>query len=151
MLSGDNNICNISDYLENKEYDVSILDLLRLLDPSKTGKFMYILLNELRTIPAHEYGDYTDNLEVRTEHLPPVARVILNYLVELVGGLESVNSLHKFNNLLDRKLIKNGGVYYSNNQYLESMDNIKRILGGQVQVVLFYSRYHKTHNSFDKF
>jgi len=50
----------------------------------------------------------------------------------------------------DRKLIKNGGVYYSNNQYLESMDNIKRILGGQVQVVLFYSRYHKTHNSFDK-
>ena len=30
------------------------------------------------------------------------------------------------------------------------MDNIKRILGGQVQVVLFYSRYHKTHNSFDK-
>jgi hypothetical protein len=50
----------------------------------------------------------------------------------------------------DRKLIKNGGVYYSNNQYLESMDNIKRILGGRVQVVLFYSRYHKTHNSFDK-
>ena len=77
---------------QNKDYDVSILDLLRLLDPSKTGKFMYILLNELRTIPAHEYGDYTDNLEVRTEHLPPVTRVILNYLVELVGGLESVNS-----------------------------------------------------------
>jgi len=100
---------------QNKDYDVSILDLLRLLDPSKTGKFMYILLNELRTIPAHEYGDYTDNLEVRTEHLPPVARVILNYLVELVGGLESVNSLHKFNNLLDRKLIKKNDIQkYSN-------------------------------------
>ena len=100
---------------QNKNYDVSILDLLRLLDPSKTGKFMYILLNELRTIPAHEYGDYTDNLEVRTEHLPPVARVVLNYLVELVGGLESVNSLHKFNNLLDRKLIENNDIQnYSN-------------------------------------
>ena len=34
--------------LENKEYNVSILDLLRLLDPSKTGKFMTILLNELK-------------------------------------------------------------------------------------------------------
>ena len=90
---------------QNKEYNVSILDLLRLLDPSKTGKCLFILLNEVRGIPAHEYGDYTDNLEVKTEHLPPVLRVMLNYLVELVGGLQAVNSLHKFNNLLDRKLI----------------------------------------------
>ena len=50
----------------------------------------------------------------------------------------------------DRKIIKSGGVYYANNQYFDAMDNIKRILGGEVQVVLFYSRYHKTHNSFDK-
>ena len=50
----------------------------------------------------------------------------------------------------DRKLIKSGGVYYSNNQYFEALDNIKKILGSKVKVVLFYSRYHKTHNSFDK-
>jgi len=95
---------------QNKEYTISILDLIRLLDPSKTGKFVPILLNELKAIPAHEYGDYTDNIEVNTDHLPPVARVVLNYLVELVGGLDSVNSLHKFNNLLDRKLIKKNDV-----------------------------------------
>ena len=34
--------------LDNKEYNSSILDLLRLLDPSKTGKFMGVLLNELK-------------------------------------------------------------------------------------------------------
>ena len=28
--------------LENKEYNISILDLLRLLDPSKTGKLPII-------------------------------------------------------------------------------------------------------------
>ena len=36
--------------LQNKEYNTSILDLLRLLDPSKTGKFMAVLLNELNFI-----------------------------------------------------------------------------------------------------
>ena len=51
---------------------------------------------------------------------------------------------------VDRKLIKSSGVYYSNNQYFEAIDNIKKILGSKVKVVLFYSRYHKTHNSFDK-
>tara|TARA_B100000902_G_scaffold99361_1_gene101773 strand:- start:6074 stop:7045 length:972 start_codon:yes stop_codon:yes gene_type:complete len=95
---------------QNKEYNVSILDLLRLLDPSKTGKFIPILLNELKSIPPHEYGDYTDNLEVNTDHLPAIARVMLNYLVELVGGLEAVNSLHKFNNLLNKKLIKRNDI-----------------------------------------
>jgi hypothetical protein len=100
---------------QNKEYDISILDLLRLLDPSKTGKFMYLLLNELRTIPPHEYGDYTNNLEINTNNLPPVARVTLNYLVELVGGIDTVNSLNKFNDLLDRKLInKNDIQEYTN-------------------------------------
>jgi len=100
---------------QNKNYDISILDLLRLLDPSETGKFMYILLGELKNIPPHEYGDYTDNLEITTEHLPPVSRVMLNYLVELVGGLETINSLHKFNNLLERKVIsKNDIQEYSN-------------------------------------
>ena len=53
---------------QNKEYNISILDLLRLLDPSKTGKFIPILLNELKSIPPYEYGDYTDNLEVNTDH-----------------------------------------------------------------------------------
>ncbi len=95
---------------QNKEYDISLLDLLRLLDPSKTGKFMYLLLDELKGIPAHEYGDYTDNLEINTDHLPPISRVVLNYLVELVGGLDTVNSLHKFNKLLDRKLISKNDI-----------------------------------------
>ena len=32
----------------NKDYNLSILDFLRILDPSKTGKFLRILLNELK-------------------------------------------------------------------------------------------------------
>ena len=128
---------------QNKDYDISILDLLRLLDPSKTGKFMSILLSELKSIPAHEYGDYTDSLEVNTEHLPPVARVILNYLVELVGGLESVNSLHKFNNLLDRKLIKQNDIqkYPNLNEivdvvYKKELELADKSLDGHHEVLL---------------
>ena len=101
--------------LQNKEYDVSILDLLRLLDPSKTGKFMSILLNELKNIPAYEYGDDTQNLNLNVDSLPGVNKVILNYLVELVGGVEVIESLNKFNDFLDRKLISKNDVQ----QYLD--------------------------------
>jgi len=90
---------------QNKEYDVSLLDLLRLVDPSKTGKFIPLLLNELKGIPPYEYGDYTANLDLPIEHLPGVNRVILNYLIELIGGDSVVESLHKFNDLLEKKLI----------------------------------------------
>ena len=37
---------------QNQYYNVSVLDLLRLLDPSKTGKFMNLLLTELKAIPS---------------------------------------------------------------------------------------------------
>ena len=43
--------------LQNKDYNLSILDLLRILDPSKTGKFMTLLLNELKSIPDNEVGE----------------------------------------------------------------------------------------------
>ena len=88
--------------LQNKEYDVSILDLLRLIDPSKTGKFLPLLLNELKGIPSYEYGDYINNLDLPIEHLPGVNRVILNYLIDLIGGGSVVESLHKFNELLEK-------------------------------------------------
>jgi len=79
--------------------------LLRLIDPSKTGKFIPILLNELKGIPHYEYGDYTDNLDLPIVHLPSVNKVILNYLIDLIGGIEVVQSLHKFNEFLDKKMI----------------------------------------------
>ena len=91
--------------IQNKEYDVSLLDLLRLIDPSKTGKFIPLLLNELKGIPSYEYGDYTDNLDLPIGHLTSVHRVILNYLIDLIGGVDVVRSLHKFNEFLDKKLI----------------------------------------------
>jgi len=91
--------------LQNKEYDVSILDLIRLLDPSKTGKFVPLLLNELMNIPAYEYGDNTHIFSEKIENLPGANRVILNYLIELVGGVEVIESLQKFNGFLDRKVL----------------------------------------------
>ena len=33
---------------QNKDYNLSIIDFLRILDPSSTGKFLRILLNELK-------------------------------------------------------------------------------------------------------
>ena len=44
--------------LQNKEYNLSILDLLRILDPSKTGKFMNLLLKELNITDAKKYVDW---------------------------------------------------------------------------------------------
>ena len=95
---------------QNKEYDVSLLDFLRLIDPSKTGKFIPILLNELKGIPHYEYGDYADNLDLPTNNLTSVDMVILNYLIELIGGLEVVKSLHKFNEFLDKKMISQNDI-----------------------------------------
>ena len=32
----------------NKDYDISLIDLLKLIDPSKNGKFVSLLLSELK-------------------------------------------------------------------------------------------------------
>ncbi len=39
---------------KHPEFNITILDLLRILDPSKTGKYMNIILNTIKN--SHIYG-----------------------------------------------------------------------------------------------
>jgi len=123
---------------QNKEYDVSILDLLRLLDPSKTGKFMSILLDELKNIPSYEYGDYTENLNLNAESLPGINKVILNYLIDLVGGSDVIDSLKKFNDFLERKLITKNDIQ----QYLNLTEIIDVTYKKELELNNFTSKPH---------
>ena len=44
----------------NKNYNISVIDLLKLIDPSKNGKFIPLLLSELK------HSDKTHNRSTRT-------------------------------------------------------------------------------------
>ena len=98
--------------LQNKDYNLSILDLLRILDPSKTGKFMTLLLNELKSIPDNEVGeDYEESIGIYLDGMVGVNKVLLTYLVELLGGAETIRCMVKFldlseKNLMDKKDIQ---------------------------------------------
>jgi hypothetical protein len=93
--------------LENKEYNLSILDLLRLLDPSKTGKFMTILLNELKfynkSTPLGARNIRLLNHPIKT--LNVVHEEILEILIDCLGGSDVINDLEKFEVLCEENLI----------------------------------------------
>jgi len=93
--------------LENIEYNTSILDLLRILDPSKTGKFMTILLNELKfyneSVPLGARNIRLLNHPIKT--LNVVQEELLEILIECLGGSDVLNDLEKFEVLCDENLI----------------------------------------------
>lgn len=92
---------------ENKEYNISILDLLRLIDPSKTGKFMTILLNELKfynkSVPLG-----ARNIRLLNHPIKPINVVheeVLEILIDCLGGSDTINDLEKFEVLCEENLI----------------------------------------------
>ena len=93
--------------LENKEYNVSILDLLRLIDPSKTGKFMTLLLNELKfynkSVPLGARNIRLLNHPIKT--LNVVHEELLEILIDCLGGSDVINDLEKFEVLCEENLI----------------------------------------------
>ena len=93
--------------LENKEYNLSILDLLRFLDPSKTGKFMTILLNELKfynkSIPLGARSIRLLNHSIKTINV--VHEEVLEILIDCLGGSDVINDLEKFEVLCEENLI----------------------------------------------
>jgi len=93
--------------LENKEYNLSILDLLRFLDPSKTGKFMTILLNELKfynkSVPLGARNIRLLNHPIKT--LNVVHEEVLEILIDCLGGSDVINDLEKFEVLCEENLI----------------------------------------------
>ena len=97
--------------LENQEYNLSILDLLRLIDPSKTGKFMTILLNELKfynkSVPLGPIYCNTDitRLSNQIETYNVIHEELLGILIECLGGTDIINDLEKFEVLCDEGLV----------------------------------------------
>tara|TARA_R110002051_G_scaffold20367_1_gene55692 strand:- start:4321 stop:5328 length:1008 start_codon:yes stop_codon:yes gene_type:complete len=93
--------------LENKGYNTSILDLLRLIDPSKTGKFMTLLLNELKfynkSVPRGGRNMRILNHPIKT--LNVVQEELLEILIECLGGSDVINDLEKFEVLCEENLI----------------------------------------------
>tara|TARA_R110002110_G_scaffold114957_1_gene285086 strand:- start:293 stop:1279 length:987 start_codon:yes stop_codon:yes gene_type:complete len=93
--------------LENKEYNTSILDLVRLLDPSKTGKFMIILLNELKfyneSVPIGSRNIRLLNHTMKS--LDVVHEELLEILIDCFGGSDVLNDLEKFEVLCEENLI----------------------------------------------
>ena len=93
--------------VENKEYNVSILDLLRLIDSSKTGKFMTVLLNELKfynkSVPLGARNIRLLNHPIKT--LNVVHEEILEILIDCLGGSDVINDLEKFEVLCEENLI----------------------------------------------
>ena len=93
--------------LENKEYNLSLLDLLRLLDPSKTGKFMTLLLNELKfynkSVPLGVRNIRLLNHPIKTINV--VHEEVLEILIDCLGGSDVINDLEKFEVLCEENLI----------------------------------------------
>tara|TARA_B100001564_G_scaffold359706_1_gene382518 strand:+ start:186 stop:1163 length:978 start_codon:yes stop_codon:yes gene_type:complete len=97
--------------LQNKEYNLSILDLLRILDPSKTGKFMNLLLKELKSIPENEVGEeYEESVDLYLDGMNGLNKILVSYLIELVGGVEVIRCMNQFINLSDKSLISRNDI-----------------------------------------
>tara|TARA_R110002020_G_scaffold107328_4_gene249334 strand:+ start:795 stop:1790 length:996 start_codon:yes stop_codon:yes gene_type:complete len=91
----------------NKDYNLSILDFLRILDPSKTGKFLGILLNELKFYDksiAVMQGNVWQ-LSHQVEVLKGINEDIVNQLIDCLGGVDVINDMEKFEVLCDENLI----------------------------------------------
>ena len=92
----------------NKDYNLSILDFLRILDPSKTGKFLRILLNELKFYDksiAVVQGNVWQ-LSNQVEVLKGINEDMVNQLIDCLGGVDVINDMEKFEVLCDENLIE---------------------------------------------
>eukprot|EP01050_Picozoa_sp_SAG11_P001532 SAG11_NODE_67_length_18762_cov_13.942560_13_plen_327_part_00 len=92
---------------QNKNYNLTILDFLRILDPSKTGKFLTILLNELKfydkSISVMKGNSW--RLSHQVEVLKGINEDVLNLLIDCLGGVDVINDMEKFEVLCDENLI----------------------------------------------
>ena len=92
----------------NKDYNLSILDFLRILDPSKTGKFLRILLNELKFYDKSIAGVQGNvwQLSNQVEVLKGINEDMVNQLIDCLGGVDVINDMEKFEVLCDENLIE---------------------------------------------
>ena len=96
----------------NKKYDISLIDLLKIIDPSKNGKFISLLLSELKySDKTHHRSTRTaDELGIDSTNLSSTTLDILNLLCGKLGGENLLVDMIKFNKLLDRGQVKNNDI-----------------------------------------
>ena len=96
----------------NKEYNISLIDLLKLMDPSKNGKFVPLLLGELKQSDKvhHRSTRTVDELGIDSTDLSSTTLDTLNLLCGRLGGEHLMVDLIKFNELLDKGQVKNNDI-----------------------------------------
>ena len=96
----------------NKNYDISLIDLLKLIDPSKNGKFITLLLSELKYSDKtkHRSTRAADELGIDSTNLNSTTLDILNLLCGKLGGENLLVDMIKFNELLDKGQVKNNDI-----------------------------------------
>ena len=96
----------------NKKYDISLIDLLKMIDPSKNGKFISLLLKELKHADKtkHRSTRTADELGLDSTNLSSTTLDVLNLLCGRLGGENLLVDMIKFNSLLDKGQIKNNDI-----------------------------------------
>ena len=79
----------------NPDYGASMIDALRMLDPSKNGKFIHLLLKEV--IDSEKsmvmYSSDLDKLDINRKELPYTTQHILAMACDSVGGTQTILDL----------------------------------------------------------
>jgi len=122
----------------NPDYGASMIDALRMLDPSKNGKFIHLLLKEV--IDSEKsmvmYSSDLDKLDINRKELPYTTQHILAMACDSVGGTQTILDLGRFQQLCDEGHIVD-----------KDVQNYKSI--GDISVVVLDAETKKLGNKVD--
>ena len=95
---------------DNPEFQVNLIDLLRILDPSESGKFMTFLIKQFKEVVLNENNklmgtEVTDMLDKLSPDLSPIEKYQLSILLLYIGK-ENLYALWEFNKHLDENRIE---------------------------------------------
>ena len=129
----------------NKNYDISLIDLLKLIDPSKNGKFVSLLLSELKCSDKthHRSTRSADELGIDSTDLHSTTLAILNLLCGRLGGERLLVDMIKFDELLDKGQVKNNDItqYKTLNDISLELMKVEEELSGKkvtpIQEIIF--------------
>lgn len=97
---------------QHKEYTICILDFLRILDPSKTGKYLPLLIKELKSYDNDGMGIVIEEIEgIDTSEMNYVNRVIIDTVISMCGGPSAIRDLVRFDKFLERGLIEKKDIH----------------------------------------
>ena len=87
----------------NPGYDISMIDVVRMLDPSKGGKFVKLLLKEVIESEKNMvmFSSELDKLDIDRLKTPYYAQQLLSMVCDSVGGVQSILDLTRFDTLCD--------------------------------------------------